>query len=86
VRAQPVYEFRPTVARSAAQVSTDVYTGASVVSISESPAFSRNVHQELQDANRDGLGCARGLQAALIFEAGMGVLAYGIWQLCHLVR
>ena len=60
--------------------------GASVVSICDSPAFSRKVKEEMQHANRDGLGCARGLRAAFVLEGGMGLLIYGIWHLLHLAR
>jgi hypothetical protein len=86
VRAQPVFEFRPTAARAAAVASTAVYTNASVVSISDSPAFSRRLQEESQSADADGLGCARGLQAALVLEAGIGLLAYGVWHFIHLIR
>jgi hypothetical protein len=57
-----------------------------VISISDSPAFSRTSEKELVDPNRDGLGCARGVRSAFLLEAGMFVLAYGAWHLWQLVR
>jgi hypothetical protein len=35
------------------------------------------------ETNRDGLGGARGLRSAFLFEGGMILLAYGIWHLWH---
>jgi len=86
VRAQTVHELRPTAARSAAVASSPVHIGASVVSICDSPAFSRRVNEEMQQASRDGLGAVRGLRAALLLEGGMGLLIYGIWHLWHFAR
>lgn len=86
MRAQTLHEFRPTAARSAAVVSTNVDVGASVISICDSPAFSRKAKEELQEVDRDGLGAVRGLRTAFVLEGGMGLLIYGIWQLCHIVR
>lgn len=85
MRAQPVFEFRPIATRSSV-ASTEIFTGASVVSICDSPAFSRKAKEEWQVANQDCLGAVRGLGAALAVEGGMGLLIYGIWHLCHLVR
>ncbi len=57
-----------------------------MVTICDSPAFTRKAKEELQAASRDGLACARGLRVALALEGGMGLLIYGIWHLCHLAR
>jgi hypothetical protein len=86
VRAQTLHEFRPTAARSAAVASDPVHIGASVVSICDSPAFSRKAKEELQDAHEDSLGAIRGLRAAFVLEGGMALLIYGVWQLAHLAR
>ena len=41
---------------------------------------------ESLESNSDGLGCVRGVRSAFLMEAGMVVLAYGIWHLWHLAR
>ena len=71
--------------RSYTASSTSFYVPGSVVSICDSPAFSR-AEEEGVDSNPDGLGCARGLRSAFLFEAGMVLMAYGIWHLWHLAR
>jgi hypothetical protein len=38
------------------------------------------------ELNSDGLECARGVRTAFLFEAGMALLAYGIWHFWHLAR
>jgi hypothetical protein len=38
------------------------------------------------ELNSDGLECARGVGTAFLFEAGMALLAYGIWHIWHLAR
>jgi hypothetical protein len=85
VPAQTVFEFRPSAARSAA-VSPHPIIAANVVSISQSPAFSREPIVESSDTNRDGLNCVRGIRAAFILEGGLGLLAYGIWHLIHVIH
>lgn len=37
-------------------------------------------------ASAMGLGCVRGTTLALLFEGALGLVAYGVWELCHLVR
>jgi hypothetical protein len=86
VRAQPISEFRPSAARSTDANSTKLPIGASVVSICDSPAFQGKSERSAGDTNRDGLGAIRGIRAAFFLEGGMGLLIYGIWHLCHLVR
>lgn len=82
--AQSVPDFRPSAARSAA-VSNPVIP-ANVVSISQSPAFRQSALVESSESNRDGLNCVRGIRAAFLFEGGLGLLAYGIWHLVHIIR
>ena len=82
--AQTVHEFRPSAARSAA-VSSNPVIQANVISIDNSPAFPRRADLESSETNRDGLNCARGIRAAFILEGGLGLLAYGIWHLIHVV-
>jgi hypothetical protein len=59
---------------------------ASVVSISDSPAFSRTSEDQKVELNSDGLECARGIRAAFLLEACMVVLGYGVWHFWHLAR
>ncbi|HMG88133.1 MAG TPA: hypothetical protein VK574_20545 [Terracidiphilus sp.] len=82
---QTVYEFRSAAVREPA-ASAPFFAPDNVVSICDSPFFSRSTLNERPEPNPDGLGCARGLRSAFLFEAGMILLAYGIWHLCHLVR
>jgi hypothetical protein len=86
VLSQPVLEFQSGKVRSASSGSSPYFVSGSVVSICESPAFARPAKDPLTDSDPDGLGCARGVRAAFIFELGAAVLAYGAWQLWHLVR
>lgn len=41
---------------------------------------------DLLDSAPSGLGCARGVQAALAIELVGAVLIYGIWALTHMHR
>jgi len=50
------------------------------------PDFLANNSTERPEPNPDGLGCARGLRTAFLFEGGMIALAYSVWYICHLVR
>jgi hypothetical protein len=81
-----VHEFQSGKVRFASSGSSPYFAPAGVVSISESPAFSRPAKDPLTDSDPDGLGCARGVRAAFFFELGAAILAYGAWQLWHLVR
>ncbi len=81
-----VYEFRSSAVRTAAASSTSFFVPSNVVSICDSPAFARTSEDESFESNRDGLGFARGLRSAFLLEAGMVMLAYGIWHLWHLVQ
>ena len=84
---QTVFEFQsaalPTVH---APTGSNYFVPGSVVSICESPAFSRREIDETQDSNPDGLGCARGIRSAFLLEAGLALLTYGIWHLWHIAR
>ena len=83
---QAVYEFRSPAIRTDATSLKSFFLPGNVISISDSPAFSRTSEQEMVESDRDGLGCARGVRAAFLLEAGMFVLAYGVWHLWQLVR
>jgi hypothetical protein len=86
VSSQTVHEFRSGKVRFASSDSNTYFVPGAVVSICESPAFSRPAKDPLTDSDPDGLGCARGVRAAFILELGAAILAYGAWQLWHLVR
>ncbi len=83
---QAFYEFRSPAVRTAAASSTSFFVPGNVVSICDSPVFSKAEDEGVVDSNPDGLGCLRGLRSAFLFEAGMVLLGYGIWHLWHLVR
>jgi len=83
---QAVYEFRAPAVRTSAVSSASLFVPGTVVSICDSPAFSTTSVDERVESNRDGLGFARGLRSAFLLEAGVVVLAYGIWHLWHLVQ
>ena len=83
---QAVYEFRAPAVRTSAVSSASLFVPGTVVSICDSPAFSRTSVDERVESNRDGLGFARGLRSAFLLEVGVVVLAYGIWHLWHLVQ
>jgi hypothetical protein len=57
-----------------------------VVSICEYPAYTRPAKDQMTDSDPDGLGCARGVRAALFLELSAVLVAYGIWQLWHVLR
>ena len=86
VSSPTVYEFRVPAVRSVAASADSVFAQRSVVSICDSPAFSAAGESERADSNPDGLDCARGLRSAFLLEAGMFMLAYGVWHLWHLAR
>jgi len=83
---QTVYEFRSSVTVHVAVQPSRFCASDNVVSICDSPYFSRDILTEQPESNPDGLGCARGLRTAFLFEAGMMMLAYGIWHFWHLAR
>lgn len=62
-------------------------TLAPVVSICNSPAYTRSVEAQptyLDEGN--GLDCVRGVCSAFVLEGGLALLVYGVWHLWHLVR
>jgi len=69
---------------SSAQQSDHFFSGI-VFSISDVPTFPATP-DDLHEANRDGLGCLRGIQVAFAFEGATALLIYGIWHLWHVVR
>lgn len=83
---QTVYEFRSSAVREPRASAAPFFAPDNVISICESPIFSRNNLAELPEPAPDGLGCARGLRTAFLFEASMFVIAYGIWHIYHLAR
>jgi len=56
-----------------------------VVSICESPAFSRVIEPDSTEPVRDGLGCARAIRAAFVLEGGLGLAIYAIWRFRHVI-
>ena len=87
---QTVCEF-PAFRTVAASSSESFFVPASVVSIGDSPDFSKafettTVENESSDANPDGLGCARGLRSAFLLQGCMFLVGYGIWHLWHLAH
>ena len=86
VPSQTVYEFQSPGVQTASDSSTSYFVPGNVVSICDSAAFSRAIEDEKMDSDSDGLGCARGLRSAFLFEAGLIVLVYAIWHLWHLAR
>ena len=79
VPSRTVCEFRSPAMQTPAASST-LYVSGSVISICDSPAFPKVVEYDKFKSNTDGLGCAR-LRSAFLLEAGLALLAYGIWAL-----
>lgn len=80
---QPVFEFRPVASQAAAALSHPRIAHATVISISDSPAWQ---HKMGAERNSDGLGCVRGMSTAFLMEIGTALLAYSIWHWMHLIR
>ena len=57
----------------------------SVVSICDSPAFSRTIEPESTEPVRDGLGCARAIRAAFVLEGSLGAAIHAIWHFRHVI-
>jgi hypothetical protein len=85
VPSQTVCEFPAPAFNIAAPSSKSFFLSASVVSIGDSPSFSRTFEDE-SETDPDGLGCMRGLCSAFLFEFGTLLLGYGIWHLWHLAH
>jgi hypothetical protein len=86
VSSQTVHEFRSGKVRFASSNSNTYFVPGSVVSICESPAFTRPAKDPLTESDPDGLGCARGVRSAFLFEFAAALLVYGVWHLWHFVR
>ena len=82
---QPVFEFRPAIARPARVPVQPARTIGNVISICDSPAFSRAIEPESDEPVRDGLGCARAIRAAFVLEGGMGLAVYALWHFRHVI-
>lgn len=80
---QPVFELRPVASQAATVLHNPPILHATVISISDSPAWQHKVGAE---RNSDGLGCVRGVRAAFLLEIGTALLAYTIWHWLHLLR
>jgi len=85
VPTQTVFEFEPRSARSTAVAPKPSFVSCNVISICDSPAFSRAPETESAEPTRDGLGCARAIRAAFVLEGGFGLAIYAIWHFRHLI-
>jgi len=85
VPSQIVYEFRSRTNSAITPDSSPYFAPGSVISICESPAFSKSELDET-DSGADGLGCARAIRSAFFAEASLALVAFGIWHLWHIVR
>ena len=82
---QTVFLFRPTAAVAPRTVAKDPAATANVVSICDSPAFTRVVEPDQAEPVRDGLGCARAIRAAFVLEGSLGLAIYAIWHFRHIL-
>ena len=82
---QPVFEFRPAPASSAHISRKPARPIGKVVSICDSPTFSRASEPDSMDPVRDGLGCARAIRAAFVLEGGLGMAVFAIWHFRHVI-
>ena len=80
-----IYELRSNALQSAAAALPPTAL-ATVISICDSPAYTRAIQGQPQQSDADGLGCARGIRAAFLLEGGMALLLYGIWHFWHLIH
>jgi hypothetical protein len=85
VPTQTVFELEPRSARSTAVAPKPSFVSRNVISICESPAFSRPTETESAEPTRDGLGCARAIRAAFVLEGGFGLAIYAIWHFRHFI-
>ena len=81
---QPVFEFRPATARPFRVSPKPAPKNGSVISICDSPAFSRVIEHDAAEPVRDGLGCARAIRAAFFLEGSMGAAVYALWHFRHM--
>lgn len=82
---QPVFEFRPAPANPVRVYPKAARSIGNVVSICDSPSFSRGMEPDSTEAVRDGLGCARAIRAAFVLEGGFGAAVYAIWHFRHVI-
>jgi hypothetical protein len=85
VPTQTVFELEPRSARSTAVAAKLPFVSCNVISICDSPAFSRAIETESSEPTRDGLGCARAIRAAFVIEGGFGLAIYAIWHFRHVI-
>jgi hypothetical protein len=85
VPTQPVFEFRTAPASSARTSRKPARPIGNVVSICDSPTFSRAIEPEMTEPVRDGLGCARAIRAAFVLEGGLGMAVFAIWHFRHVI-
>ena len=74
------------MAVTATAVPVSGMMAGTVVSISESPSYTRVSEEASARSDADGLGCVRGLRAAFLLEAFAAATIYGIWHLWHLAH
>ena len=82
---QPVFEFRSAPATPAPASPRLSRATGNVVSICDSPAFSRVIEPDATEPVRDGLGCARAIRAAFVLEGSLGAALYAIWHFRHVI-
>lgn len=85
MRSPVVYQSQSASVHSAGIAGTYQMPG-NVISICESPAYTRAAVLDSSETDRDGLGAVRGAWAAIILEAGMFLFGYALWQAWHLIR
>jgi hypothetical protein len=85
VPTQSIVQFEPRSARSTAFAPKPSIVSLNVVSICDSPAFSRVTESESAEPTRDGLGCARAIRAAFVLEGCFGLAIYAIWHFRHFI-
>jgi len=85
VPTQPVFEFRSAPAKPARAFRQPSRRAGNVVSICDSPAFSRVIEPDSTEPVRDGLGCARAIRAAFVLEGSLGFAIYAIWHFRHVI-
>jgi hypothetical protein len=85
VPTQTVFQLERRSARSTAVAPKPPLVTSNVISICDSPAFSRAIETESSEPTRDGLGCARAIRAAFVIEGGFGLAIYAIWHFRHVI-
>ena len=83
---QTVLEVQSGKVRSASSDLDSYFVPRNVVSICDSSAFANTAKDPVTGSDRDGLGCFRGVQFALIAEFAAALLAYCAWHLWQILR